>query len=106
MTPRVERDVVRVLLRDARAHDLPCEADVVARRDWASALFEGARLTIAITGPGGEAFDRWLTLLPEADLPLTGHFVADAGLIAHPEPARAVIELLVIAEDQPTRAAS
>jgi hypothetical protein len=73
-------------------------ATVIARRRWASALFEGVRLMIETTAPEGN-FDAWLAALPGGELPLRGHFVADAELTERQSPSAAIIELLVLAED-------
>lgn len=48
---------------------------------WASATFTGARhlITVSLYGPD---IDGWLAALPEADLPLRDHLVADAVVVA------------------------
>ncbi len=48
---------------------------------WASATFNGARhfLTLSSDDAG---FDAWLAALPEADLPMRGHLVADVVVTA------------------------
>lgn len=43
---------------------------------WASATFNGARHRLTLAGDGAP-FARWVAGLPEADLPLRGHLVAD-----------------------------
>lgn len=43
---------------------------------WASATFNGARHRLTLVGEGA-AFERWVARLPEADLPVRGHLVAD-----------------------------
>jgi hypothetical protein len=93
-----ERDTVRALIRHAKSEGITLDAAVIARRRWASALFEGVRLTIEAKAaePG---FDAWLTALPDAELRLRGHFVADANPVERPAPTRAIVELLVLAED-------
>ncbi|MBD8548520.1 hypothetical protein [Sphingomonas sp. CFBP 8760] len=75
-TPDAGVPLVRALLADAAAAG--CAARVVSAtaRDWASATFVGARhhIVIAVTGEGA---DGWTRHLPEADLPLWQHIVAD-----------------------------
>ena len=66
----------------------------------ASATFNGARhrLTIASDDAG---FDAWLAGLPEADLPLRGHLVADLAVADPALPAEgrtATIEVLTVEE--------
>jgi len=48
---------------------------------WASATFSGARhfLTLVSDDTG---FEGWLAMLPEADLPMRGHLVADVVVTA------------------------
>lgn len=64
---------------------------------WASATFVGARhrLVLAITG----AAEAWLAALPEAELPIGAHLVADLAVVAvEPDEAgcRATIEVLTV----------
>lgn len=47
---------------------------------WASATFNGARHRLTIAGDGA-AFDRWIAALPQAELPLRGHLVADLQVV-------------------------
>ncbi|GAA0330305.1 hypothetical protein GCM10009087_45610 [Sphingomonas oligophenolica] len=44
---------------------------------WASATFSGARHQLSLEATEGDALDGWLAGLPEADLPIRGHLVAD-----------------------------
>lgn len=48
---------------------------------WASATFNGARHRLTIRGEGAP-FEAWAVALPEADLPLRGHLVADLAIAA------------------------
>jgi hypothetical protein len=66
--------------------DAPCAVavEVVQSLDWASITFTGQRHRIAVTltGQGAEAAGaRFLERLIEADLPITGHIVADVSLL-------------------------
>ena len=63
---------------------------------WASATFNGARhqLTLESADAG---FAAWLATLPEADLPLRGHLVADL-TVAHAADGVARIEVLSVEE--------
>ena len=58
-----------------------CGADArverIEARRWASATFVGARHSVTLSGPPGDAMLRWLSALPEAEFALRGHLVAD-----------------------------
>jgi hypothetical protein len=44
---------------------------------WASATFAGARHTLWLEAATGDALEHWLIALPEADIALREHVVAD-----------------------------
>ncbi len=44
---------------------------------WASATFSGARHMLTLAAPPSSALDAWLARLPEAELTLRRHLVAD-----------------------------
>jgi hypothetical protein len=44
---------------------------------WASATFTGARHTLWLQATTGEALDRWLAEVPEAEIALRDHLLAD-----------------------------
>ncbi len=77
----------------------------LARRDWASATFTGARheVRIVLDGPGAEAAaDRFLAGLDDHDFALRDHFVASAALADSrraPGGVELRIELLIVAAD-------
>ena len=48
-----------------------------AERDWASATFAGVRHRLDLAVEPGARLDAWLKALPNADLRLRGHLVAD-----------------------------
>jgi len=75
-TPDANVPLVRALLVDAAAAGCAARVVSAAARDWASATFVGARhrIVIAVTGEGA---DGWIDGLPEAELPLWRHIVAD-----------------------------
>lgn len=50
--------------------------DTVSTR-WASATFVGARHALTLAGDWSECADRWLVNLPEAELPIPRHLVAE-----------------------------
>lgn len=66
---------------------------------WASATFTGARHTLWLEAGTGTAFDRWLVDLPEADLAVRDHLVADLAVTAVTRAdgeARVTIEALTL----------
>ena len=73
----------------ARALLAAAEADGVALTliasdwtHWASATFVGAQHRLSVAGPASPALDDWLTALPERELALRGHLVADLTVVA------------------------
>lgn len=72
----------RALLADATAAGLsPVIGDAIATR-WASATFSGVRHEIALTMRADAAAEGWLAGLPDADLRLRGHLLADLIVVA------------------------
>ena len=49
---------------------------------WASATFTGARHSVVLSAPPSPALIAWIATLPEAELVLRGHLVADLSVIA------------------------
>lgn len=78
-------DVATLLERRLRVAATAAGVSVAITRSdwtrWASATFTGARHVITLAAdPAG--FDAWLATLPEADLPLRHHLVADMVIVA------------------------
>ena len=69
--------LVRVLEADARQTGCPVRLISSDWTRWASATFTGARHKLSLEAVEGSALDDWLAGLPEADLPIRGHLVAD-----------------------------
>lgn len=98
MTPPRRADPVRQLLRalDRSATDanLSAKFDHRTLAAWSSATFEGARHDLHVAADDEAALARWFAVLPEADLPMRGRFVASCAgeLSGH----GATIELLVL----------
>ena len=74
-------DADTLLLRRLEADSLRagCPARVIDSTwtRWASATFTGARHELSLEAPESAALDAWLNGLPETDLPLRRHLVAD-----------------------------
>jgi hypothetical protein len=64
---------------------------------WSSATFTGSRHTIWFDVEQSDALDRLIANLPEADLPMPGHFVADIELVER-HGTRIGLRALTIAE--------
>lgn len=89
----------RALERDADARGCDITVDPTELRRWASATFTGARQRLTITGPDAPALDAWVALLPELDLPLRNHLVADVtvlGVVRHGGVATVTVEALTV----------
>ncbi|MFD1036633.1 hypothetical protein ACFQ15_18525 [Sphingomonas hankookensis] len=64
---------------------------------WASATFNGARHRLTLIGEGA-AFERWVAGLPDADLPLRGHLVADLAVRRNATGDGVDVEVLTVEE--------
>ncbi|MEO7691054.1 MAG: hypothetical protein ABIS51_17365 [Sphingomonas sp.] len=69
--------LVRALEANARRAGCPVRLNASDWTRWASATFTGARHEVTLEAEESGALDGWLTELPEADLPIRGHLVAD-----------------------------
>ena len=76
----------------------PIEIDAERQRDWWSATFTGMRHELSFTTTASAAR---IDALPEIDLPMRGHFVADLAILdVQPgRPTRLSIEALTIRAD-------
>jgi hypothetical protein len=74
----VERRLI--LAADAAGHRITV-ADTQSI-PWASATFTGARHRMRLAGAAASGLAAWLQALPEADLPVRGHLVADLALLS------------------------
>ncbi len=73
--------LARALILSARQAGLALTVRHADWRHWASATFAGARHELTIELPDIVAATQWLKDLPEADLPIRGHLVADASIM-------------------------
>lgn len=69
--------LVRSLARSAAAHRVDAAINEPDSTPWASATFAGARHVLGIELRPTAAAAAWLADLPEADLPMRGHLVAE-----------------------------
>ena len=88
---------------DAARHGVATTVEAGAQARWASATFSGARhtLTLACAADAWARAAPWLAGLPESELVLRGHLVADLAVV---EIARlddrvtALVEVLTVEE--------
>jgi hypothetical protein len=91
--PALLRQLTRALAASAAAEGCAPMLTHEGETAWATATFAGARHHFSATA-APRPLARWLAMLPEAELPLTGWFVAScAATIAG---GAATIELLVL----------
>ena len=89
------RLLLRALARSAEEAGCAVALSHLRERAWATATFTGARHTVRAEGEAA-ALARWLSMLPEAELPMRGWFVASCA--AELSGPTATIELLVLEE--------
>ncbi|MFM9978716.1 MAG: hypothetical protein ACKVOP_11810 [Sphingomonadaceae bacterium] len=92
-------DPSRALVRALAAYLGPIDDLNVKTRDWSSAMFCGMRHELTFTVPRTEQSCAAAAAIAEADLPMTGHFVADVVLVASRDDGthlRLTIEALTI----------
>ena len=89
----------RALQRSAAAAGVTLSVREADWRRWASATFTGARHALLLDVADGPEARAWLDHLPEIDLPMRGHLVADiviTGLTAEGASARVEVEALTV----------
>lgn len=72
-----DRRLLRALRRSAAAAGCVVTLSHDAETPWSSATFVGGQHRIEAAG---KSLDAWLATLPEADLPMIGHFVASCAV--------------------------
>ncbi|MEO5492638.1 MAG: hypothetical protein ABIR08_01270 [Sphingomonas sp.] len=92
---KIDRDCTRLLQTSASNYSLLLSTTWTESRPWASALFVGHRMKIAVEGDDDARLDEWLIALPDVELVWRGHFVASAEVVERSANA-ATIELLVV----------
>lgn len=94
--PEVTTLLERRLRISAEAAGVSIEIVGSRSTPWASATFNGARHHLALESADA-GFAPWLATLPEADLPLRGHLVADL-IVPGAGDRSATIEVLTVEE--------
>jgi hypothetical protein len=91
----------RALAVSARAAGVEFSAQDWTVTRWASATFEGARHVLHLDLRPSAAARDWLAALPEVELPVRGHLVADVVVASCEEGEDAVtarVEILTVEE--------
>lgn len=100
MTPRdATARLERRLVEHARRAGVAVTIVSHASTRWASVTFVGARHRVGMRLARSEAAYGWIAGLPEAELPLPGHLVADLVLVERSDEADqidATIEVLTV----------
>lgn len=86
--------LIRTLQRHADASGIALAAVDVAEHPWASATFDGTRVTLWCT-LSGRATGAWLAALPDAELAVRGAFVADLA-VAQAQGEAVLLSVLLI----------
>ena len=89
--------LARALRISARAAGATIFVVATAETSWASATIVGVRHRIDLAVEPGAALDRWLAGLPDADLRLRGHLVADLAVTRHDDTV--TLDILSIVSD-------
>lgn len=74
--------LLRALAASAQTHGCAAEFALTRTRDWASAVFAGARFDVTATLGGGADAERWIRVLPAANLAMPRQFARDVSVIA------------------------
>lgn len=96
--PDIGALVNRAIQRSAAQAGCPVEIMASRWSSWASATFNGARHHLTLSAVQSDALDRWLAALPEAEIDIRGHLVADIEVrgVSRSEDGSALIELEVL----------
>lgn len=93
--------LMRALRHAAAAAGCGIAIESLAARPWSSATFTGTRHHVVLTAAPSPALDAWIERLPEAELTMRGHLVADLVVDADVEEGgvrRLTIAVLTLAE--------
>lgn len=92
--------LLRALERSGSAHGCTPVLTLAATRDWASALFVGARYEVTAELEHGDAAEAWLAGLPQAELAMPRQFAHSVRVISHKGTERltALMEVVVLEE--------
>lgn len=93
--------LMRALTASADRAGCPVEIQATEWTRWASATFTGARHTLKLSAPPSPALTAWIAALPEAEIALRGHLVADLSVVAARHAGDAItveLEILTVEE--------
>ena len=88
-----EKALQRALLASAAAAGCVITVTAIDWTRWSTATFSGARHTMTLSGSASPSLQEWLALLPDADLRLGGHLLADLMVEALPVEHGAIVTL-------------
>ena len=80
--PDVATRLIRTLHASAAASGTSFEVTETVSRPWASATFSGEHHHLVLLADPIPGFRSWLATLPDAELPLRGHNLADLAIDA------------------------
>jgi len=72
----------RALTANAEAAGCPVAVQSADWTRWASATFTGARHMLSLSAPPSPELTAWIAALPEAEIALRGHLLADLSVVA------------------------
>lgn len=91
--------LLRALMASAEAHGCAATLTLAKTRDWASAVFVGARYDVVAVLAPGDIAERWIAALPDAELPMHRQFAGEVRVIARADTADGIaltIEAVVL----------
>lgn len=94
--------LARALVADARAAGVTATVETASERPWASVTYSGARHRLTLTAGDAPGLAGWIAALPEAELAVRGHLVADLvveAVTVADGVATVVTEVLTLVED-------
>jgi hypothetical protein len=92
----------RALIAGAAARGVDLAIGEAQSTRWASVTFSGARHRLACGAAAGDALERWIADLPEAEFRLRGHLVAQIAVTARRESGAGIaltVEALTVEDE-------
>jgi hypothetical protein len=88
----------RALVAHASSVRLQVTVTELRMRQWSSATFTGARVSVELECADGTLLGRWTEALAEADLPMRGQYLADL-VVRSAAGTSMSIDALILSED-------